>query len=153
MKVSDLPTPALVVDVAALEHNLATMETALPGDRLRPHVKAHKTTALARRQHELGHAGFTCATPREVIGMAAAGLSDDLLLANEVVDPGRLAAMAALDARVTVAVDSLETIDAAADAGIRECLIDVNVGMPRCGCMPDEAGRIARPRTTLCDGR
>jgi D-serine deaminase-like pyridoxal phosphate-dependent protein len=141
--VADLPTPALVVDADAFAHNLATMATALPGTRCRPHVKAHKTTALARRQHDLGHTGFTCATPREVVGMVSAGLGDDLLLANEVVDRDRLATLAALDARVTVAVDSEPTIEAAAAAGLRECLIDVNVGMPRCGCAPDDAGRLA----------
>jgi D-serine deaminase-like pyridoxal phosphate-dependent protein len=143
MKVGDLPTPALVVDGPGLEQNLAEMAVALPGPRCRPHVKAHKCTQLARRQRAAGHPGFTCATPREVVGMAAAGLGDDLLLANEVVDPHRLATMASLDARVTVAVDSDETIAAAAGAGIRECLVDVNVGMPRCGCDPERAGEIA----------
>ena len=141
--VDDLPTPALVVDDAALGHNLATMAAALPGTRCRPHVKAHKTTALARRQREAGHDGFTCATPREVVGMAEAGLGDDLLLANEVVDPDRLRALAGLDARVTVAIDSDATLDAAVRSGLRECLIDVNVGLPRCGCAPEDAGRIA----------
>ena len=48
MQASELPTPALVVDGRALAHNLDTMTAALPGARLRPHVKAHKTTALAR---------------------------------------------------------------------------------------------------------
>jgi D-serine deaminase-like pyridoxal phosphate-dependent protein len=141
--VAALPTPALVVDADALEHNLTTMAAALPGVTCRPHVKAHKTTALAQRQHALGHTGFTCATPREVIGMAAAGLGDDLLLANETVDPDRLRAMAALDARVTVAVDSEATVDAAANAGIREVVVDIDVGLPRCGCLPDDAGRVA----------
>lgn len=141
--VTDLSTPALVVDAAVLTHNLDAMAAALPGTRCRPHVKAHKTTELARRQREVGHVGFTCATPREVIGMASAGLGDDLLLANQVLDPDRLAALGALDARVTVAVDSEPTIEAAAAAGIRECLIDVNVGMPRCGCAPTDAGRLA----------
>lgn len=138
-----LATPALVVDVDALDHNLTTMAATLPGARCRPHVKAHKTTALAARQREVGHVGFTCATAREMAGMARAGLGDDLLLANEVLDPDRLAALARLDARVTVAVDSDETIDAAARAGLRECLVDVNVGLPRCGCLPDDAGRVA----------
>lgn len=141
--VLDLATPALVVDAAALEHNLAAMALALPGDRCRPHVKAHKTTALAHRQRAVGHVGFTCATPREVEGLADAGLGTDLLLANEVVDADRLAALARLDARVTVAVDSEASIDAAARAGIAECVIDVNVGMPRCGCLPDDAGHLA----------
>jgi D-serine deaminase-like pyridoxal phosphate-dependent protein len=133
----------LVVDQQGLEHNLAAMTAALPGARLRPHVKAHKTTSLARLQAAAGHHNFTCATPREMEGMARAGLGDDLLLANEVVDDQRLARLAALDARVTVAVDSDATIDAAARNGIREAMIDVNVGMPRCGCDPADAGRLA----------
>jgi len=141
--VLELATPALVVDGAALERNLAAMADALPGARCRPHVKAHKTTALARRQLEHGHHGFTCATPREMVGMARAGLGEDLLLANEVLDASRLGALAKLDARVTVAVDSSATVAAAVGAGLRECLIDVNVGLPRCGCPPEDAGALA----------
>lgn len=135
-----LQTPALLVDRDALEHNLTTMATVLPGPRLRPHVKAHKCTALARRQAAAGHRRFTCATVREVEGMVAAGLGEDLLLANEVVDARRLGV---LDARVTVAVDSEPTIAAAAAGGVREVVIDVNVGLPRCGCLPEDAGRLA----------
>ena len=140
MKLRDLPTPSLVADAAALEHNLAAMAKALPGARLRPHVKATKCTALARRQAAVGHRAFCCATLREMEGMAAAGLGEDLLLANEVVDARRLGA---LDARVTVAVDSEETVAVAAAAGVAEVLVDVNVGLPRCGCAPEQAGRIA----------
>ena len=123
-----------------LEHNIRTMADALPGARLRPHVKAHKCTALAARQAAAGHRSFTCATIREMEGMARAGLGEDLLLANEVLDARRLGE---LDARVTVAVDSEPTIEAAAAGGVREVLIDVNVGLPRCGCPPEEAGRLA----------
>lgn len=140
MTLADLTTPALVVDAGTLDANLRTMAKALPGRRLRPHVKAHKCTALARRQVELGHAGLTCATVREVEGLAAAGLGEDLLLANEVLDCRRLGV---LDARVTVAVDSPETVRAAKDGGVREVLVDCNVGLPRCGARPDEAGRVA----------
>ncbi len=138
--IHDIQTPALLVDAADLACNLETMAAALPGTRLRPHVKAHKCTALARRQAAQGHRTFTCATIREMEGMAAAGLGDDLLLANEVLDARRLGR---LDARVTVAVDSEATIAAAAAGGVREVLIDVNVGLPRCGCLPDDAGRLA----------
>ena len=139
----ELGTPALVIDADALEHNLATMAAARPGPALRPHVKAHKCTALARAQAAHGHTAFTCATPREVVGMAAAGLGADLLLANETLDHRRLGAMADADARVTVAVDSQATVDAAAANGIREVLIDVNVGLPRCGVAPEHAGALA----------
>ena len=143
MKLQDLQTPALYIDVQALDHNLSEMSKVLPGPRLRPHVKAHKTTALAKRQSALGHHGFTCATAREVIGMANAGLGEDLLLANEILDEHRLAAMARADGRVTVAIDSKETAAAAAKGGIGEVVIDVNVGMPRCGCAPEAAGELA----------
>ena len=63
--------------------------------------------------------------------MAAVGLGADLLLANEVLNTERLGRIAG--ARVTVAVDSEATIDAAARGGVREVLIDINVGVPRCG--------------------
>jgi D-serine deaminase-like pyridoxal phosphate-dependent protein len=146
VRTSDVTTPALLIDRAAFEHNIAAMGEAWPGRRLRPHVKAWKCTEVARRLHAIGHIGFCCATPREMEGMAAAGLGDDLLLANQVVGAGadRVGALARNDrARVTVAVDSDATIDAAARAGVPEVLIDVNVGMPRCGCDPADAGRLA----------
>jgi D-serine deaminase-like pyridoxal phosphate-dependent protein len=98
---------------------------------------------LARLLADRGHTAFCAATPREIVGMARAGLGDDLLLANESLDDARLRTMAELPARVTVAVDSVETIDAAARAGIREVLVDVNVGLPRCGCAPEDAPRLA----------
>lgn len=139
-RLQDLPTPALCVDSGALGRNLERMREHLPGRRLRPHVKAHKCSALAARQAALGHTGFCCATIREMEVMAGAGFGQDLLLANEVVDARRLGA---LDARVTLAVDSQETIEAAARGGVREVLIDVNVGLPRCGCAPADAGRLA----------
>lgn len=143
MDVDSLPTPALLVDRGALEANLRTMSEALPGPRLRPHVKAHKSTALARLQAGAGHRSFTCATIREVEGLAAGGLGDDILLANEVLDARRLGALAAAGHRITVAVDSEQTIAAAAGGGVREVLIDVDVGLPRCGCPPERAGPLA----------
>jgi D-threonine aldolase len=143
VKTWELTTPALLVDAAALDANLRTMADALPGPRTRPHVKAHKCTALARAQAALGHPGFTCATVAEVEGLARAGLGNDLLLANEVTDASRLGALVRQGHRVTLAVDSPETVDAAAKAGVGEVLIDVNVGLPRCGCRSEDAGWLA----------
>ena len=141
--VNELTTPALLVDAAAFEHNVATMAAARPGPALRPHVKAFKSTALARRLVEAGHRTFCCATVRECEGMAAAGLGEDLLPANEVLDTRRLGALVqAGTARITVAVDSEATVLAAAAGGVREVLIDVNNGF-RCGCEPDDAGGLA----------
>lgn len=138
-----IQTPALIIDSSALERNIQTMAHALPGPRLRPHVKAHKCTELARRQMEAGHHHFTCATLAEMEAMAHAGLGADLLLANEVLDASRLTPLVERGARVTIAVDSPETIEAADAAGIPEALIDINVGLPRCGCDPPDAGPLA----------
>ena len=143
MNIDRLRTPALVVEKSVFDANLATMSDALPGSRLRPHVKAHKSTSIAHRQAAAGHRTFTCATIREVEVMAAAGLGDDLMLANEVLDTTRLGAVLAAGGRVTVAVDSEATIKAAAAGGVGEVVIDVNVGLPRCGCRPEDAGRLA----------
>jgi len=146
VNVHDLPTPALVVDADAFEHNVAAMAAVRPGTALRPHVKAFKSTALAGELAAAGHVAFCGATARELVGMARSGLGTDLLLANELLDLSRLAALAelaTLGARVTVAVDSDETVAAAAQAGIGEVLIDVEVGLPRGGCPPADAARLA----------
>ena len=149
-----LPTPSLVIDRGALDHNIATIGETLPGRRLRPHVKAFKSTGLARRLFDAGHRTFTCATVREAEGLVAAGLGEDLLLANEIVDHDQLARLAALEPAVTVAADSAETIDRAAAARVRRLVIDVNVGLPRCGCSPGDAGRLAdRARAAGMDVR
>lgn len=141
--VNDLQTPALLVDAAAFATNISIMASSLPGARLRPHVKAHKCTELARRQAEAGHRNFCAATLKEMEGMTGAGLGEDLLLANEVVDASRLTPLVRSGARITLAVDSDETVEAARRAGVPEVLIDVNVGLPRCGCDPGQAGRLA----------
>ena len=141
MYIDDLPTPALIIEAGALEHNLDAMAGLFPGQRLRPHVKAHKCSSLAKVQLRYGHSGFTCATPREISGLARAGVEADFLLANESLDPARLGAIAGTNA--TVAVDSDETLQIAARAGIRNVVIDVFVGLPRCGVEPDDAARLA----------
>lgn len=145
MDVHDLSTPCLLVDADAFSANVATMAEARPGRALRPHVKAFKSTDLARELVAVGHDAFCCATPAEVVGMAASGMGADLLLANEVLDPQRMATMVASTsgARISVAVDSSETLAAAVAAGVREVLVDVEVGLPRCGCDPSEAGGLA----------
>ena len=151
MDISRLPTPCPVIDLSVMRSNIVAMAALHPGKSLRPHVKAHKCSAIAAEQVAAGHTTFTCATPREILGLVAAGVGEDILLANETVDPARLAALADAQssALITVAVDSLETIQAASSAGIRNVLIDVNVGLPRCGCSPEQAGSLADAARSL----
>jgi len=151
MPVSQLPTPALVVDLDDLNHNIDVMSTARPGPALRPHIKAHKSTALARHVAQRGgHDRFCCATLREMEGMVAAAVGTDLLLANETLDGDRLGRLARAGADagilITTAIDSDATLDVAvraAQIAPLAVLIDVNVGLPRCGCLPSDAGRLA----------
>ena len=148
MRRDELPTPALCVDLDDLDHNIDTMAAVRPGATLRPHVKAFKSTALARHVRDRGgHRSFCCATLREMEGMVDAGLGDDLLLANQTLDTPRLSDLVSRAPHpITVAVDSAETLAvaiAASAAGPLAVLIDVNVGMPRCGCHPETAGELA----------
>ena len=141
--IDEIPTPALVVERAAFDHNLRVMAEARPGAALRPHVKAFKSTALAREMVTVGHQNFCAATIAEIEGMVAAGLDHDLLLANETLDYTRLGRLVDGGANVTAAVDSAVVLEAVIDGGVRQILIDVEVGLPRCGCDPSDAGRLA----------
>lgn len=137
-----LATPCLVIDLAAAERNIgrAAERFARGPVKLRPHFKAHKLTALMRRQIDAGGcSGVTCATAYEAEVLAGEGF-DDILVANQVVDPGGVAALAraAARARVTVAVDCLAQVEildgAAREHGVRfGVLIEIDVGMGRCG--------------------
>ncbi len=141
--IGELTTPALLIERSTFDANVAAMAAARPERSLRPHVKAFKSTAIAAELAAVGHIGFCAATIREMEGLARAGLGADLLLANQVLDASRLGALVDEGHRITVAVDSTETIAATVAGGVREVLIDFNVGMPRCGCDPGAAGRLA----------
>ena len=153
MTLSDIPTPALVVDVRALERNIRRMAEFFESRacKLRPHFKAHKTPEIARRQLAAGSCtGLTCATVFEA--EIAAPLGQDILIANEVVGPDACRRVAALAKRVTmtIAIDSVTGLDqisvAARESGATVgALVDVNVGQNRCGVSPgSEAMALAK---------
>ncbi len=136
-----LSTPALVVDLDVLDANVAAMARLLigTGKTIRPHIKTHRTPELARRQLGGAAVGLTCATVGEAEAMVHAGFTD-VLIANEVVDPAKIARLAALAHRadVTVAVDDPEPIGALSRAAIGAgvtvgVLIDVDILLHRCG--------------------
>lgn len=148
MKVHEIPTPALVVDVAAMQRNIERA-ASFYGERackLRPHFKAHKTPEIARRQLAAGSCtGITVATIGEAEVIERERLCNEVLIANEILGPGKAERAAAVAKKCTliVAIDSDETLDnlaRAANAAQAEIgvLIDVNVGLPRCGVAPGE---------------
>jgi D-serine deaminase-like pyridoxal phosphate-dependent protein len=145
MHLSELSTPALCVDLDAFERNVDRMHSFFASRpcNLRPHFKAHKTPAIARRQAEAGCAGFTTATLGEAEVLADEGF-DDILIANEICDPTKMKRLADLAARIPliVAVDSKESVELVRSTGVR-VVVDVNVGMPRCGVAPEGAAAVA----------
>ena len=141
MLVSDLSTPALLVDRARLHANLDAMQARADalGVALRPHAKTHKSPDLARLQVDRGARGLTVATVDEAEAFAEAGF-DDLRLATPVVSEGKLDRLARLagDVRVSFTVDSAAGVARAdrafAAAGrTAEVLIEVDTGHGRCG--------------------
>jgi 3-hydroxy-D-aspartate aldolase len=162
VKVAEIPTPALVVDLDAMSRNIERMAAYFSGRtcKLRPHFKAHKTPEIARRQLAAGScSGITCATVGEAEVVVDAGLTRDVLIANEVVGVGKADRVARLASRadIIVAVDSDFALDdlarAAQAAGVEVgVLIDVNVGLPRCGIAPGEASLALAKRVEATRG-
>jgi D-serine deaminase-like pyridoxal phosphate-dependent protein len=137
-----LPTPCLLVDLAAADRNIARAAEyyAQAPVKLRPHFKAHKCSRLMRRQLDAGGCvGVTCATPFEADVLAQEGFSQ-ILVANQVINSVGLQALAraASKAHVSVAVDSLAHVQALARTAAEHqvhfgVLIEIDVGMGRCG--------------------
>jgi D-serine deaminase-like pyridoxal phosphate-dependent protein len=141
-----LDTPALLVDLDALDANIARMAECFRrhGVNWRPHTKGIKVPQIARRLIDAGAIGITCAKLGEAEVMAAAGFND-ILIANQIVGAAKVARLVALRRHcdVIVAVDSAENVaalsEAARAAGVMLCVvIEVNLGMNRAGVEPGE---------------
>jgi D-serine deaminase-like pyridoxal phosphate-dependent protein len=146
-------TPALVVDLDALEANLDAMAQAAraAGIRLRPHAKAHKCPAIAAMQIARGAVGVCCQKTDEATAFVEAGIGD-VLVTNEVIVRPKLARLAALArrARIGVLCDDARAVAAIAEAAtaagaVIDIYVEVDVGGHRCGVAPGTAvGELAR---------
>ncbi len=144
MHISELDTPAILIDLDIMERNLQrTAEYARThGLRLRPHTKTHKIPALGRQQLELGAAGLSVAKTTEAEVMLCSGVRD-LLVAYPVVGRQKLERLCqvARKADVTIAVDSLAVArpiaEAAQAAGVEIGLLaEMDAGLHRVGVLP-----------------
>ncbi|MBM3541589.1 MAG: DSD1 family PLP-dependent enzyme [Alphaproteobacteria bacterium] len=147
MRLDEVDTPALIVDLDAFESNLRRMadEAKAAGVRLRPHAKTHKCAVIALQQMALGAVGVCCQKVGEAEAMVYGGVPD-VLVTNQIVGAVKLRRLAALArrARMGVCVDDAGNLDdvaaAAAEAGVvLDLYIEIEVGMGRCGVSPDEA--------------
>jgi D-serine deaminase-like pyridoxal phosphate-dependent protein len=144
---SQVDTPALLVDLGALRANIDLMAGYFRQRhaKLRPHFKSHKCTTIAKLQLQAGAIGITCAKLGEAQVLADAGIRE-ILIANEIVGPVKTARLIDLARRANpmVAVDCVENAkmisEAASAAGVTiRALVEVNVGLNRCGVAPGAA--------------
>ncbi len=136
-----IQTPALVVDLDALERNIAKMQAAAlaMGVQLRVHGKMHKSAAIAQMQIAAGAIGICCQKVSEAEAFARAGVGD-ILISNEVRDPVKIDRLARLPklARIGICVDDLANVAELSEAAQRhgtviECLVEIDCGARRCG--------------------
>jgi len=158
---AEVETPALIIDLDAFEHNVATLRQRieLAGVRLRAHSKTHKSVDIARYQVEHGGAcGICCQKLSEAEVMVAGGI-DDILISNQVVDPVKVERLAKLArrARLLVCVDDAANVDDLSAAAQRqgasiECLVEIDCGAGRCGVPPGQPAVALAQQITASDG-
>lgn len=141
MHISDLDTPAILIDLDIVERNVRGLAAYCleHGLDLRPHTKTHKIPALAHLQIGCGAVGITVAKVGEAEVMVDAGI-EDILIAYPLLGPRKLDRLAALAgrARITVAVDSLEIASCLASTAQRAGIpigvrVEFDTGFGRCG--------------------
>ncbi|MBW7921755.1 MAG: D-TA family PLP-dependent enzyme [Rubellimicrobium sp.] len=153
MDITDIDTPALLIDLDIVARNLKAAQDYADahGLRLRPHVKTHKLPRFAREQMALGAVGITCQKLGEAEAMADGGISD-IFLPYNILGPRKLDRLAALHDRVTLSVtaDSAVTLQGYAArftdaAHPLPVLVECDTGAKRCGVQTaDEALALAR---------
>jgi len=150
--VATVETPALVIDLDAMERNLAAMAefARSHGIRLRPHAKMHKSAAIAKIQIAAGAVGVCVQKLSEAEVLADAGIAD-IFISNEVIDAAKLTRVAALAERIklAIAVDSILGVDRLAEAckaagSAPNVFVEIDVGQGRCGVSPAAAGALAQ---------
>jgi D-serine deaminase-like pyridoxal phosphate-dependent protein len=141
MKVHEVSTPAVAVDLDKVERNLSRMATYCNAHnlKLRPHTKTHKTVEAAKMQLALGAVGLTVAKVGEAEVMAMSG-TREILVAHPIVGNEKIQRLAAMakDVRVIVAVDSLQAAEGLARVansyGVEfDVLVEFDSGSKRCG--------------------
>jgi D-serine deaminase-like pyridoxal phosphate-dependent protein len=141
VRISDLETPALLVDYDTMLRNIKDMEAVAGrnGVALRPHSKTHKCPEVAKIQLAEGASGICTQKLSEAETMVDAGIKD-IFITNEIVQPTKIERLVRLQQRANakVAVDSLEGAEAIGRAAIGDgrtvpVLVEVNCGMGRCG--------------------
>src|SRR6266508_3448000 len=152
MRVEDLDTPSLIVDLDRMERNIHEWQKAVSsyGVQLRPHVKTHKVPDIARMQLLAGAGGITVAKVSEAEVFAAGG-ARDIFIAYPVIGVPKWQRIAALakQCTMTVGVDSEAGArglsEAATQAGVEiRVRVEIDGGLNRSGVQPAQAFALCR---------
>ncbi len=146
MQLSDIETPALLIEQKILLRNIAAMQKAADAWKvaLRPHTKTHKMPAIATMQIQAGAQGITVAKTQEAVTMAAHGIRD-IFIANEIVSPAKLEHIRELSSKgvhISFGIDSLEALERIEHTFTSEhparILIEVETGENRSGVIEED---------------
>ena len=158
LPVGEVDTPALLLDLDALERNIARMaELAKDADiAYRPHAKSHKSPVIAEMQLAAGAAGVCCAKLGEAEVMAAAGI-EDILITSPVIGAAKIERLVRAARRATIAVvaDDAGNIDDLAQSArdvVIEVVIELDVGQGRCGVPTGPAAAVLAERIAAAAG-
>ena len=144
---TQVDTPALIIDLDAFEANLKTMANLirLGPAKLRAHSKTHKSPIIGLKQMELGAIGVCCQKIAEAEAMVEGGVNN-ILISNQVAGVKKLDRLADLNRRAYVpfCIDHIEGIAQASAAAQRagiiiDTLVEIDVGGARCGVSPGRA--------------
>lgn len=155
--VDAIDTPALVIDLDAMQRNLSRMAefTRKHGIKWRPHAKMHKSSAIAKLQMQAGAVGVCVQKTAEAEAMVAGGVYN-VYISNEVIAPAKLARVADLahqvaaeQGQLAIAVDSLQGIRRLAhemndrrrggQPAVIDVFVEIDVGQGRCGVTPGQS--------------
>ena len=155
--VAAIDTPALVIDLDAMQRNLHRMAefTRKNNLRWRPHAKMHKSSAIAKLQMQAGAVGVCVQKTSEAEAMVAGGVHD-VYISNEVIAPAKLARVADLahqvaaeSGQLAIAVDSIAGVQRLAQAmnerrrggppAVIDVFVELDVGQGRCGVTPGQS--------------
>lgn len=143
---NELDTPALLIDLDKMEANIQKMSNYFTtvNAELRPHLKTHKTPIIAHKQIAAGAIGITCAKLGEAEAVIHAGIRD-VLIANQIVGIQKIERLVNLakHSDIMVAVDNTHNVQAISEAASAKgvtirILVEVNIGMDRCGVEPGQ---------------
>ena len=146
IQITEIDTPSIIVDLNIAEENIKKMQSFANDNSvsMRPHSKTNKSPYWAKKQIEAGAIGICCAKLGEAEMMAAGGVKE-ILIPNQIVTPEKIKRLVEVNkkSKVMIAVENYDNVSKLSEEFEKNSMklgviIEVNVGMDRCGVELDE---------------